>query len=65
MARENQIVESDKPHSRKLYRQKGWKGFVHSYKNYVENGSYDDVVWDKKSKAKSVDVGDFVTVYKF
>jgi hypothetical protein len=28
-----------------LRRQKGWKGFVQSYNNYIENGSYDDVKW--------------------
>lgn len=37
-----------------LRRQKGWIGFVRSYKNYIENGSYDDIKWDKKKAKKDV-----------
>lgn len=38
-----------------LRRQKGWRGFVHSYNNYIENGSYDEVEWNGGTKApKSV-----------
>ena len=33
-----------------LRRQKGWKGFVQSYNNYVDNGSYDDMNWGKGTK---------------
>ena len=33
-----------------LRRQKGWFGFVHSYNNYIENGSYDSVKWGKGTK---------------
>jgi hypothetical protein len=41
MAKENKAL---------LRRNKGWKGFVHSYKNYIENGSYDDMKWGKGTK---------------
>ena len=33
-----------------LRRQKGWPGFVRSYKNYIENGFYDEVKWGKRTK---------------
>jgi hypothetical protein len=59
------VIEADKPSSRKLYKRKGWKGFVHSYANYIENSSYDDVKWDKETKAKEVIKDDFVTIYKY
>jgi hypothetical protein len=37
-----------------MRRQKGWKGFVRSYNNYIENGSYDDMKWgDPETKPKS------------
>jgi hypothetical protein len=65
MARENQIVEKDKPSSRRLYRRKGWKGFVHSYNEVTTNGNWEKVKWNKKTTAKEVEEGDFVTVYKF
>lgn len=39
-----------------LRRQKGWPGFVRSYRNYIENGSYDQVKWGKRTKEpKSVE----------
>ena len=40
-----------------LRRQKGWPGFVRSYKNYIENGHYDEVKWgkEKDSGAKSIE----------
>lgn len=33
-----------------LRRQKGWKGFVRSYNNYIANGSYDKMKWGKGTK---------------
>lgn len=42
-----------------LRRQKGWKGFVRSYNNYIENGSYDDMTWGvgtAKPKSREKDV---------
>lgn len=33
-----------------MRRQKGWIGFVRSYKNYVENGHYDRIVWGDRTK---------------
>jgi hypothetical protein len=32
-----------------MRRTKGWKGWVMSYNNYIENGSYDDMDWGKGS----------------
>jgi hypothetical protein len=38
-----------------LRRQKGWIGFVRSYKNYITNGSYDSIKWgDRTSEPKEV-----------
>lgn len=42
-----------------LRRQKGWKGFVRSYNNYIKNGSYDNVKWGKgtiKPKERTKDI---------
>ncbi len=40
-----------------LRRQKGWTGYVRSYRNYIENGSYDMMKWGEgTSKPKSVEV---------
>ena len=50
MAKENRSL---------MRRQKGWKGFVRSYKNYVENGHYDEVKWGegtKKPKSVTKDI---------
>lgn len=33
-----------------MYRKKGWIGFVRSYKNYVENGNYDQIKWGDRTK---------------
>lgn len=33
-----------------MYKQKGWIGFVRSYKNYIENGSYDEIKWGERTK---------------
>lgn len=33
-----------------LRRMKGWTGFVRSYNNYIENGSYDTMEWGKGTK---------------
>jgi hypothetical protein len=65
--RENLQVESDKPHSRKLYKRKGWKGFVQSWKKLTTNGNWEKVEWKEsgKSKSKVIYKDDFVTVYKF
>jgi len=39
-----------------MRRQKGWIGFVRNYKNYIENGSYDDMDWGEGTKKpKSVE----------
>jgi hypothetical protein len=40
-----------------MRRQKGWIGFVRSYKKYVEEGSYDDMDWNTggTTKPKSVE----------
>jgi len=50
-----------------MRRQKGWIGFVRSYKNYIENGSYDDVKWGKGTKdPKEVNTDAMgKTIYKF
>jgi hypothetical protein len=46
MAKENKSV---------MRRQKGWIGFVRNYKNYIENGSYDEVKWgDRTLEPKEV-----------
>jgi hypothetical protein len=37
-----------------MRRQKGWIGFVRSYKKYVEEGNYDNINWGEgTSKPKS------------
>jgi hypothetical protein len=60
------VDPKSRPRSKKLYRRKGWKGFVHSYKNYIDNSSYDDVKWDEKlCEDKIVQKDDFKTIYKF
>jgi hypothetical protein len=33
-----------------LRRQKGWKGYVQSWNNYCDNGSYDDMEWGEGTK---------------
>ena len=40
------MAKENKPMMR---RTKGWKGFVRSYNNYIENGAYDDMEWSKKT----------------
>ena len=51
------MAKANKPLMR---RQKGWIGFVRAYKNYIENGSYDDMDWKsggtKKPKSVTKDV---------
>jgi len=38
-----------------MRRTKGWKGYVRSYNNYIENGSYDVMDWGTGTqKPKSV-----------
>jgi len=59
------VDPKSRPRSRKLYKRKGWKGFVHSYKTYITNGNYEKVEWDIDSTAKEVEKKDFVTIYKF
>ena len=58
MAKENKAL---------LRRQKGWKGFVQSYNNYCDNGSYDDMKWGKGTlKPKSVTKDEMGKItYKF
>ena len=37
---------------------KGWVGFVRSYRDYIKNGSYDDMKWGegtKKPKSRTKD----------
>ena len=41
------MAEENKPI---LRRQKGWRGYVQSYNNYITNGSYDDMDWGKGTK---------------
>ena len=50
-----------------MRRQKGWIGFVRSYKNYIEHGNYDNMKWDTKmAKASSVTVDEMGKItYKF
>lgn len=36
-----------------MRRRKGWIGFVRDYNKWVQSHNYEDVEWDKKSKAKS------------
>ena len=48
-----------------LSKQKGWIGFVRDYRKYIETSSYDDIKWDKKSKAKEVVKNGNTTVYRF
>jgi hypothetical protein len=43
------MAKENKPLMR---RQKGWIGFVRHYKNYIENGSYDDMDWSNGAKPK-------------
>ena len=66
---QNRVVESDKPHSRRLYRRKGWKGFVHSYKTYTTNGNGEKVEWDQSDtstiRGTVVKKDDFGTIIKF
>ena len=50
-----------------MRRQKGWIGFVRSYKTYINDGSYDEVKWGKGTKSPkdvTVDVMGKIT-YKF
>jgi hypothetical protein len=45
------MAKANKPLMR---RQKGWIGFVRSYKKYVEEGNYDNINWGEgTSKPKS------------
>ena len=32
-----------------MRRQKGWIGFVRSYKNYITNGAYDNIKWGERT----------------
>ena len=48
-----------------LSKQKGWIGFVRDYRKYIETSSYDDIKWDKKSKAKEVETNGNTTIYRF
>jgi len=50
-----------------MRRQKGWIGFVRSYKNYIENGGYDEVEWGKGTKSPKEVTKDAMgkTIYKF
>ena len=59
------VNPKDRPQSKKLYKRKGWKGFVHSYKTYITNGNYERVEWAEESTAKEIEKKDFVTIYKF
>ena len=43
-------MENDARKGSPMRRQKGWIGFVRSYKNYVENGQYDRIVWGDRTK---------------
>jgi len=45
MAKENKAL---------LRRRKGWIGFVRDYSKWVASHNYENVKWDKQSKAKSV-----------
>jgi len=66
MDERNRIVENDKPKSRRLYRRKGWKGFVHSYEAYTTNGNFEKVKFDDTiNEDKIVEKDDFKTIYKF
>lgn len=58
------MAQENKPLMR---RQKGWIGFVRSYKNYIENGTYDQVKWGTGTKAPaSVEVDKMgKKIYKF
>lgn len=40
-----------------MRRQKGWIGFVRSYKKYIESGNYDEIKWGEGTvKPKDVEV---------
>ena len=41
-----------------MRRQKGWTGFVRSYRNYIENGSYDNVKWGDRTQEPKEEVRD-------
>jgi hypothetical protein len=52
-------------HNLRLSRQKGWKGWVQSYKEVTTNGNWEKIKWDKKSKAKEVEKDGSTTIYRF
>ena len=60
-------MAANKPQKALMRRQKGWIGFVRSYKNYIENGGYDDVRWGKGTKDPKEVTTDAMgkTIYKF
>lgn len=37
-----------------MRRRKGWIGFVHDYNKWLASDGYENVEWDKKSRAKSI-----------
>ena len=41
-----------------MRRQKGWIGYVRSYKKYIEEGSYDNVTWGKRTKEPESEIRD-------
>ena len=41
-----------------MRRQKGWIGYVRSYKKYVDEGHYDDVTWGKRTKEPEYEIRD-------
>ena len=52
-------------HNLKLSKQKGWKGFVQSYKEITTNGNWEKIKWSKKSSAKEVEEHGNTTIYHF
>ena len=60
------MSDSDGNRGASLYKRKGWKGFVHSYKEYTENGNYEKVDWGQGTKEpKMVRKEGNKTIYKF
>jgi hypothetical protein len=58
----------NKPQTKGLMRRsKGWIGFVRSYNNYIENGSYDKMTWGRGTKSPKDVSTDAMgkTIYKF
>ena len=59
-------MRGKKPNHPSLRRQKGWIGFVRSYKNYVENGNYDKINWGEGTiKPKSVEEYKGKKIYRY